>query len=168
MDFRITHRFPGSAQAWWGACKHPDFEAVIAHASDVTMTLVSDETVEGVRRQRVRVVPRKELPALVQKAVGASRFSYVQETEERVGETSLRWKVLPEVLADKIRCAGTLRLTDVPGGCERTVEGSMEVRVTLVGGTIEKAVFDELRQGDDRSAVALLPVLARLTAGGTP
>ena len=30
------------------------------------------------------------------------------------------------------------------------------------------ALIDELRQGYDRSAVALLPVLARLTAGGTP
>jgi hypothetical protein len=168
MDFRITHRFPGSAQAWWSVCKHPDFEAVIAQASDVTMTLLSDETRDGVRRQRVRVVPRKELPALVQKAIGAPRFSYVQETEERAGESSLRWTVLPELLADKIRCAGTLRLVDVPGGCERTVEGTVEVRVTLVGGTIEKAVIDELRQGYDRSAVALLPVLARLTAGGTP
>ena len=167
MDFRITHRFPGSAQAWWGACKHPDFEAVIAQASDVTMTLLSDETTNGVRRQRVRVVPRKELPALVQKAIGAPRFSYVQETEEGTGETSLRWRVVPELLADKIRCAGTLRLADVAGGCERTVEGSVEVRVTLVGGTIEKAVIDELRQGYDRSAVALLPVLARLSGGGT-
>jgi hypothetical protein len=166
MDFRIAHRFPGSALAWWGASKHPDFEAVVAHASDVTMTLLSDETVDGVRRQRVRVVPRKDLPALVQKAVGAPRFSYVQETEERVGEPTLRWKVLPEVLADKIRCAGTLRLVDVAGGCERVVEGSVEVRVSLVGGTIEKAVIEELRAGYDRSAQALLPVLARLTAGG--
>ncbi len=164
MDFRITHRFPCAPDAWWRASKHPDFEAAVARASEVDITPLSSETLNGVRRSRSRVVPRKELPALAQKALGSSRFTYVQETEERDGELLLRWKVLPDVMADKIACGGTLRVVAAPGGCERVIEGQVNVKVMLVGGTIEKAVVEQLQQGYDRAADTLRPVLARLVA----
>jgi hypothetical protein len=165
MEFRIAHRFSCSAADWWRASKTPEFEAAVAAASSVTITQLSLETAGGVTRTRARVVPAKELPAVVQKAVGAERFSYVQESEEAEGSFEQRWKVLPDVLPEKISCSGTLRVSDVPGGCERVIAGRIEVRVMLVGGTIEKGVVAELQSGYDRSAADLALVLPRILGG---
>jgi hypothetical protein len=165
MDFRIAHRFNCSAADWWRASKQPEFEAAVAAASNVTITKLSEERSGHVTRARLRVVPAKDLPPIVQKAVGAPRFSYVQELEETDDSFEQRWKVLPDVLADKINVSGTLRVTDVPGGCERVIAGRIEVRVMLVGGTIEKGVVEELQAGYDRSAADIGKILPGLLGG---
>ncbi len=153
MKFRIVHTFPCAAATYREVSDRPDVEAALAAAADVTMEPLGTEQRGATRITRTRVRPNRPLPPLVQKALGADRFSYVQETTRDDATLATRWAVLPDVLADRITCGGTASVRDLPGGrCERVIEGEISVRVTLVGGTIEKAVVEELERSYARGA----------------
>jgi hypothetical protein len=115
----------------------------------------------GVAFTRTRVSPRKELPLLAQKALGAARFTYVQENETNDGTMTTTWRVIPDVLSDKVKCSGVSRVVDVPGGCERIIEGELTVSIPFVGGTIEKHVMEQLERSYARGADVAREFLAR-------
>lgn len=161
MKFRIAHSFPCTPSTWWEIAHRPDVEAALAAAAEVTLEPLAaagpDAASHGATRvSRIRVRPHRPLPPLVQKALGAERFSYVQESAHDDARHTTRWTVLPEVLGDRIACSGTASVRELPGGrCERVIEGEITVRVALVGGAIEKAVVDELERSYGRGAEVL-------------
>ena len=99
--------------------------------------------------------PRKELPALVQKAIGQPRLSYVQEIEEDAATLSTRWKVIPDFLTEKVKCSGTSRIVPAAGGCDRIIEGAIDVAIPLIGGTIEKQIVEQISRSYDKAAEVL-------------
>ena len=109
--------------------------------------------------QRMRVSPRKPLPPLLAKAIGRDRLSYVQEVAFNNAQFTTTWKVLSDVLSDKVKCSGTSRVELLPDGCERIIEGSIEVSVFMVGGAIEKHILSELERGYDRAAALITSLL---------
>jgi hypothetical protein len=152
MKLRIAHRFPCSARDFWNATRGPDYEAALTAGSEVDLEALGVEERAGHRVERVRVKPRRELPAVAAKAVGSARLSWVQETEFDDAALGTRWRVTPDVLPGKVRCEGTSRIVDVPGGCERIIEGEIAVAIPLIGGTVEKHVLEQLQSSYDRAA----------------
>jgi hypothetical protein len=152
MKLRIAHRFSCSARDYWNATRGPDFEAALSAGSEVDIEPLGVEERGGRRVERARVKPRRELPAVAAKAVGASRLSWVQETEFDDAALATRWSVTPDVLPGKVRCEGSSRVVDVPGGCERVIEGEIAVSIPFIGGTVEKHVMEQLEGSYDRAA----------------
>jgi hypothetical protein len=163
MKLRIAHRFSCSASDYWSATRGPAYEAELAAKADVDLERLGTESRGTSVIERVRVKPRRELPPLAAKAVGASRLSYVQETESDDAQRTTRWKVTPDVLPGKVRCEGTSRVVDVPGGCERVLEGEITVSIPLVGSTIEKHVVEQLEASYERTAEVTRQFLAART-----
>ncbi len=162
MQIRISHRFPVSPRAYWDGTRDPAVDEKIAAAGEVDVQVL-ERTRQGSKTlERMRVSPRKELPAVAQRALGATRFSYVQEVEGDDDRMSTTWKVLSDLLPDKVQCSGTSRVVDAPGGCERIIEGEIKVAVPLVGGAIEKVVLEQLEKSYERAA----EVIRRHLAGG--
>ncbi|MEN9785216.1 MAG: hypothetical protein RLZZ299_480 [Pseudomonadota bacterium] len=156
MRFRIAHTFPCPAATYWDVSNRPEVEAALAAAAEVTTEALGTEVRGDTRVSRTRVRPNRPLPPLVQKALGAERFSYVQESVHDDSRRATRWSVLPDVLGERITCGGTAQVRDLPDGrCERVIEGEIQVRVTLVGGAIEKAVVEELERSYGRGAEVL-------------
>ncbi len=161
MKIHISHRFSASARQYWDATRDPAYDAQLGRAAEVDFTVLAKEDRGAVAYARTRVSPRKELPLLAQKALGAARFTYVQENETNDGTMTTTWRVIPDVLSDKVKCSGVSRVIDVPGGCERIIEGELTVSIPFVGGTIEKHVMEQLERSYARGADVAREFLAR-------
>lgn len=152
MDIRITHTFPCTPAAYWEVTSRPQVDAEMRAAGDADFETLSERAEGDRQHSRRRVTARSELPLVVRRALGRDRLSYVQEVETDNAAFSTTWKVIPDVLADRVRCSGTTRVVPTPAGCERRIEGVIEVGVPLVGGTIEKFIVTELERSWNRAA----------------
>jgi hypothetical protein len=152
MEIRIAHRFPVAPRAYWEGTRGPELEAEMAREGEVDMQVLERRRTPPTAFDRVRVSPRKELPALAQKALGVARLSYVQEITANDDTMTTTWRVVPDVLPDKVRCGGTSRVVPAPGGCERIIEGEIKVSIPLVGGAVEKIVLEQIERSYERAA----------------
>lgn len=152
MQIRISHHFPVAPRAYWEGTRDPALDEKIAAAGDIDIVVVARRKDGSHAHEELRVSPRKELPAIAQRALGASRFSYLQIVDSDDDTMSTTWKVLSDVIPDKVRCAGTTRVVPAPDGCERIVEGEIKVSIPLVGGAIEKVVLEQLERSYDRAS----------------
>lgn len=153
MQIRIAHTFPCTPSEYWDATRAPGVDDEVRREAEVDITELSREDRGGGRTfERTRVSPRKELPAIAQKALGAPKFTYVQEIESDPASLSTTWKVLPDVLPGKVQCSGRSRVVPHAAGCERIIEGEIKVNLPLVGGTVEKHVLDAIMRSYDRAA----------------
>lgn len=160
MDFRIAHRFACSPEVYWETTRSEEYEASF-RGEDVDTEVIEARQQDDVAYERRRVSPRKQVPGVIAKAIGRDRLSYVQEVEADNRAFTTRWKVLSDVLPDKVKCSGTSRVVPHGDGCERIMEGSIEVGVLFVGGTIERHILTELQRGYDRAAEILTRLLPK-------
>lgn len=152
MQIRISHHFPVSPRAYWDGTRAPELDEKIAAAGDIDVVVIERRR-DGARTyDELRVSPRKELPVLAQRALGTSRLSYVQVVEGDDDTMTTTWKVVMDVLSDKVRCAGTSRVIPAPDGCERIIEGEIKVAILFVGGAIERVVLDQLERSYERAS----------------
>lgn len=152
MQIRISHRFPVPPRAYWDGTREPALDEKIASASDIDVVVIERRRNGPLSHDELRVSPRKELPALAQRALGTSRFSYVQIVDGDDDTMTTSWKVLMDVIPDKVSCAGTSRVVPTADGCERIIEGEIKVSIPLVGGAIERVVLEQLERSYDRAA----------------
>lgn len=159
MDFRIAHRFPCVPAKYWAMTHDPVYEQ--SFRGDDVDTVVLEARDDGTHSfERRRVSPRKLLPPLMAKAIGRDRLSYVQEVDFDNAACSSVWRVVSDIMPDKVRCAGTSKILAVEGGCERVMQGRIDVEIFLVGGQIEKHILKELQGGYDRAAEIMVRLLA--------
>lgn len=155
MELRLTHPFPCDPHAYWEATRDPAFEQRVREEAEVDYVLLEERDDGPINVSRARVSPRRELPPLAAKAVGQPRLSYVQEIEAHSDTYTTRWRVVSDFLTDKIRCSGTSRVVATPTGCERIIEGRIDVAIPLVGGAIEKQIVGEIARSYERAADVL-------------
>ena len=152
MQIRISHSFPVPPRTYWDGTREPELDEKIAEASDIDVTVIERRRDGARTHDELRVSPRKELPALAQRALGAKRFSYVQVVDSDDDTMTTAWQVLMDVIPDKVSCAGTSRVVATAEGCERIIEGEIKVSIPLVGGAIERVVLEQLERSYDRAA----------------
>jgi len=161
MEIRFSHSFACTPRAYWDLAWDPELEREIRSAAEVDFTVL-EERVEGSRAfSRTRVAPRRELPVVAQKALGQTRLSYVQEIDQDNAAMTTSWRVLSELLPDKVRCQGTSRVVPAPPGCERVIEGNIEVAIPFVGGAIERVILSEIERSYERAAEVIRRRLPR-------
>ena len=137
----------------------PAYEANF-RGEDVDTDVLETRTVGTHEIERRRVSPRKPLPPLMARAVGRDRLSYVQEVDFDNANYSSVWRVVSDIMPDKVRCAGTSKVGAVDGGCERVMAGRIDVDIFMVGSQIEKHILKELQSGYDRAADIMSRMLA--------
>ncbi len=147
MDFTVVQRFRCTPDEYWARSRGVEFDRALALASQVEFEPL--ERRGNVERSRVTQIG--ELPAVAQKALGARKFQYVQEVEEREAEHATHWNILPDVMADRVICSGTTKIRASAEGCERVVSGTITVKIPLVGGTIERYIGETVQTGYQRA-----------------
>ncbi|MBN2798356.1 MAG: DUF2505 domain-containing protein [Deltaproteobacteria bacterium] len=157
----IHHVLPCDTTTFWRSFWDTDYDARLQDKARYTREVLDDVTVGGIRSWRARVIPERTLPGVVQKLLGTDRLIYVQSNRLDQAANRLDWDVVPAVMSDKVTCRGTLQLRDLGDGrCERTVRGSITVSVFGVGGSIERAIADNIVSSYDATAQALEEWLA--------
>ncbi len=103
--------------------------------------------------RRVRGVPASEIPAAVQKVIGAD-LSYVEELVWDKKTRKAQFKNVPKTMASKLRIEGTLWAEPAgEGRCRRLVDLDLEAKIFGIGGLIETTAAKIFRENFEAAAV---------------
>ncbi|GDX82176.1 hypothetical protein LBMAG42_39870 [Deltaproteobacteria bacterium] len=161
MEFSVVQRFACSPETYWNRSRGPEFEAAVAKEAEALVEALPPRQ-EGARLiERSRVTLLQPLTAVAQKAMGVERFTYIQEVETIDANFTTRWSIVPDVMKDRITIKGDTHVRGAQGGCERVIRGSIEVRIALVGSTIERGIAERVQRGYTRAE----PVIRRFVEG---
>lgn len=115
-------------------------------------------------KRRVKVSPPVDgLPGPLKKLVGDS-MSYVEEGTYDPAAKRYRYTVQPSVAADKSKTTGEAWFEQENGKTVLVTRFSIEVKVMLVGSTIEKKILDDLEDSLRRAAPFITEFVKSKTA----
>ena len=147
MKFRLEQRFPGSVEEVEAAYVDPDLFAYLRDLADLGRPELLDRTDgDGTVRLRVRYAFTGELGPPLTTLVDAARITWVEEStlDRRTHHTEFH--IVADHYPDRLHCNGTVDLTDDgAGGTIRVAQGKLEVKIPFVGGKVERAVVDSLK-----------------------
>ena len=153
MRFEVLHRFPCTDEQLWSIIMDPAYQSEVDKAAGLTRTVLEERTTADGPFRRIRVEPDAKLPAAAQKIFGSSKLVYVQEQRWKKRDRSMKWRVVLDRAADRVRCSGDFRVSARAGGeCERRVTGEVVVSVPLVGKRIEGRIVESLKESYERTA----------------
>lgn len=143
--FRLEREFRGGLDDFWAvyfdrAYTEECYKRV--RARECTIVRLDDEG--DVVRRTLRIVPERDLPAVVRKIVGAS-LGWIEESTLYRAENRCDIVVTPTVLADRSTITFDYRVSAVADDrVLRTCDGSVEIRVPVVGGRIERLIVEDM------------------------
>lgn len=153
----IRNELACDAATFWQAFWDARYDALLRDAARYTRQLLDDRTEGSLRLWKARVIPDRKLPSMVRGVLGADKLIYVQHNKLDTEVGVLEWRVVPEVMSDKVRCEGTMTVRDLAGGrSERLVRGEIEVKVFGIGGRVERTIAENI----ETSYAAATDVLA--------
>jgi hypothetical protein len=140
MKITISHEFAVDAETFWARCFLDESfnRALYVDSLRFPVYEVLEGREEGgLVHRKVRVAPKADAPAAVEKMLGGA-FSYIEQGTLDRAANAYRFKVLPSTLADKIRAEGVFRLEKTGAkSVRRLVEMTIEVKVFGIGGLAE-------------------------------
>lgn len=142
----VESQFNDPPAAVWDVFESDAFRDRLSAETGLVQELLEERNEGDVQIRRVKFTSGNDLPKLVAKALGAPRLSYEQTNRFDPANNKLDWSVDLPMLGDRVSVEGVTRLTPTDAGCRRTVDGSIEVRMRMVGGQIEKAVVKEFEK----------------------
>ncbi len=116
---------------------------------DLATAIVEREVVEledkhGELRRTCRVVPRRQLPALV-KPLTHGQFHYIEYVTWKRSEDVIEIDIRPSLLRGRVQILGTYRRErSADGAVRRTYEGHVSVDIAFLAGRIERGIIAEL------------------------
>jgi hypothetical protein len=108
-----------------------------------------------------KAIPKLDAPAAVTKVLG-SGFGYTEEGRFDKASKVYRFVIKPSTLADKLKNEGSVKCE--PNGaskCTRVVDVTVEAKIMIVGGTIEKMTEKSTRDGWAMSAKVFNEILKK-------
>jgi len=155
MRLDAEHFVPTEPRTWWDLMEDPEFLIATDSNSDILReTLCNDPGAgrDGRRLLHVRWTSQRKLPGVVKKVLGAEQLSYelIQHMDDE--RFHMIWEIVPPVSKERFQGAGEFWIEPAPGGCIRKVSGSINVKIPIVGGRIEKMLGAEISKGHAANA----------------
>ena len=121
MRFRFEQLFPGPLERVEAALLDPAFLDRMAQLPKLGQPQLLDLHDDGTTvRRRVRYAFAGELSPAVTAVVDPARLTWVEDATIDRATHRTTFRILPDHYANRLRCSGTFRLEDVPGGVRRT------------------------------------------------
>ena len=150
MRFRLEQRFDAPLTAVEAAFVDPDLLAHLASLPGLGAPHLVDQSSDGdTLRQQVRYRFEGHLPPAATRVVDPQRLTWIEESTLDRRTHTTDFVVRPDHYADRLRCRGTVTLSEVgddDGGTLRVTEGELTVRVALVAGRVERAIVAGLHE----------------------
>ena len=133
MRFEARHRYEGTVAEVEAALldeRYTDF--LLKHHGVLLEAQVLEKHDDGNRvRRKIRYRPRPVIESLGTKKVPPELFAFVEESTYDRGRHELTFKNTPtsHTIANMLHNVGTLRLRDVAGKCERTMDGEISLKL---------------------------------------
>ena len=143
MQFTVTETIAAPRDAVVRALGDPGYYAGLGDASSSVRApeLLSASTEGGSVRVRVRYAFAGTISGPAAMVVDVDKLSWVIETDYDTTTHAGTLVVVPDHYDGMLQCRGTLNLAEVGGATVETVAGTLEVKVPLVSGAAEKAIF---------------------------
>lgn len=157
MKLYCEHRIARSAGDLWQVLHTPEFEMKLGRAIGLSeyRDLERSEDDRAIYR-RIRVLPTIPAPleGLLRRFGAGESVSYIEEQWRSKREKAVRWKMIPSVLADRVRIQGVIRIEPVDDRtCLRVLDGEVVVRFPGLARTIEQAIVKGAVEAYGKSAV---------------
>jgi hypothetical protein len=151
VQFDIDQRYPAPVSAVLAAYTDRSLYEALVAGTRVGKPEVLDVVRDGAAATvRLRYRFTAELPAAALAILDPGRLTWVEETRYDLERATSRTVLRPDHYGDRLSASATARFdadTAQPGGCRRRVMGEVSVRgVPLVGGRVERAIVDGLRE----------------------
>jgi hypothetical protein len=152
--FTVTHEIRCDVETFWKVFLDKDFNERLFREvlgfPEFQITEQKETDSEIIRK--VAGTPKMNMPGPVMKLLG-NNFRYQEEGKLNKATKVWTWKMIPSVLADKLRQEGTMRVeSSGPGKVRRVAEIVNEAKIFGLGGLIEGSAEKQLREGWDASA----------------
>jgi hypothetical protein len=155
MKVTISHDFAIDPDTFWSKIFFDtDFNRAlyIDHLGFPEWQVVEERDAGTEIVRRVRVTPKQDAPAVIKKLAGNS-FSYTEEGRYDKAAKRYRFRVVPSAMADKFRTEGELRAEPLgEKQMRRVVEMTIDVKIALVGGTVESFVQKQTQESYAQAA----------------
>jgi uncharacterized protein DUF2505 len=148
VDFLIEQAYTADPDAVAHAYTEPDLYELIDAVSSLGRPEVLDRTIEvdGKVLLAVRYRFTGELNAAARAALDPEKLSWVEHSTHEVARRHVDYRFVPDHYGDRLRASGRCTTRRGPhGGAVRTVEGSLRVKMPLVGRAVERAIVSGLR-----------------------
>jgi hypothetical protein len=118
-------------------------------------------------RRVCRVVPRRQLPALLRTLV-SGQLHYIETAVWRKHDDEIDVEIKPSLLGGRATIRATYRLSPVSAGLiRRHYEGSVSVEVALLSSRIERGIVAEFERSIPRAAACTQAFLDRTISSGS-
>jgi uncharacterized protein DUF2505 len=135
----------------------PSVDAVFAAYFDPSHTEEQDRATDIVERELIeleqtadhvrrvsRVVPRRQLPALV-KPLTSGPLHYIESVTWKRSEDVIEIDIRPSLLRGRVQILGTYRLAcEASGTVRRTYAGNVSVDIAVLSSRIERGIVAEI------------------------
>jgi hypothetical protein len=152
VKLAVRHRFDCTVDQFWDMYWDPVFDQELQKEAGISREVLEERREGPVSIRRVRITPDRELPGPVASLLGSKKLIYEQENRWDEEKRVLHWRVVPTFLPGKLDAAGTMTVRPSGSGCEQVVDGSITVKVMLIGPRIEQGVVDEVSKSYERAA----------------
>jgi Protein of unknown function (DUF2505) len=150
VDFLIEQTYAADPDEVARAYTQPELYDLIAEVSSLGRPEVLDCTNEDggkvvVLEVRYRFTGR--LSTAARAILDPGKLSWVEHSTHEVARRHVDYRFVPDHYGDRFRASGKCTTRRGPhGGAVRTVEGSVRVKMPLVGRAVERAIVSGLRE----------------------
>lgn len=161
MKFDVKQQFDADAAAVIGCYSSAEMYEQLPEFGKISRPDLLDRTASGdTVKIRLRYKFTADLPTAALAIIDPDRLTWVEETTYDLAGLTSRVKLLPDHYASKLEASASARFVDRGDGSIRDVAGDLRVRVLLVGGQVERAIVDGLKEHLAEEAQLVAKLLA--------
>lgn len=147
MKFDVKQQFEADASSVIACYSSAEMYEQLPEFGRISRPDLVDRTQQGDRVVlRLRYKFTADLPTAALAIIDPDRLTWVEETTYDLAALTSRVKLLPDHYASKLEASASARFVDRGDGSIRDVSGDLRVRVLLVGGQVERAIVDGLKE----------------------
>src|SRR3990167_2971679 len=139
--FTVTHEIRCDVDTFWKVFLDKDFNQRLFREvlGFPEFQITEQKETDSAIIRKVSGTPKMNMPGPVMKLLGAN-FRYTEEGKLDKATKVWTWKMIPSVLAEKLRQEGTMRVEAAgPGKVRRIAEIVNEAKIFGLGGLIESS-----------------------------
>jgi hypothetical protein len=161
MKFEVRHTFAVPPETLWEALLDPKMEEKMTAMSQSTREIVEERSDETSTYRRVRIHSSNPAFAAVAKLLGSATVTFEHETTAHHAARRVDWRFLPPPGLTQIAMAGSFTVGPHAEGSERVAAGQVDVKLPLVGKTIEGKIIDAMKAMYDKGAAVRRDAFSR-------
>lgn len=161
MRFDVKQQFDDDAAAVIACYSSGAMYEQLPEFGRISRPDVLDRTERGDQiTLRLRYKFIADLPTAALAIIDPDRLTWVEQTTYNLSALTARTKLLPDHYASKLEASASAKFADRGDGSIRDVSGDLRVRVLLVGGQVERAIVDGLREHLNEEAALVAKILS--------